>query len=284
MSYRKMDMLNIDLALENEFDDRRKPKKKQCDPSGSKRRGTVTDEDYLDENASFHFIAYIPINNEVWKLDGLDRQPEKLGSWPFLCPIWLTHGIDQTALGSCEDGDWLSVIKPVLQTRMAEYEEGQIEFGLLALCQDPLTSHRVKLSANIKSIVAVHTRLDTLNPDWKIFVDEGTDGEISGSSTLSGPDTVFGITDAALEGATTPSSVAERSLADCPAKLMTLRQELIKEQVLLRASILREEHSKRDDERRANDCRHDYGPMIYAWLRMLAEKDGLLKELVQEPI
>jgi len=275
-----MDMLNIDLALENEFDDRRKPKKKTCDPSGSKKRETVTDEDYLDDNAAFHFIAYIPINNEVWKLDGLDRQPEKLGLWLFLRSISPTHDINQTPLGSCEDGDWLSVIRPVLQTRMAEYEEGQIEFGLLALCQDPLASHRVKLSENIKGIVAVHTRLDTLNPDWKIFVDEGTDGEISGSSTLSGPDTVFGITDAALEGARIPSSVTERTLADCPAKLMTLRQELIKEQVLLKASILREEHSERDDERRANDCRHDYGPMIYAWLNMLAEKDGLLKELI----
>lgn len=78
-----MDMLNIDLALENEFSDRRKPKKTAYNSEVSKNKRTVTDDDYVDENAAFHFIAYIPIKNEVWKLDGLDRQPEKLGSWPF---------------------------------------------------------------------------------------------------------------------------------------------------------------------------------------------------------
>lgn len=185
------------------------------------------------------------------------------------------------ALGPCEDGKWLSVIRPVLQTRMAEYEEGQIEFGLLALCQDPLTRHRVQLSENIRGVIAVHERLDSIDPDWKVSVDKGSDGDIPGSNIVSSPDTVFGITEAALQGPTKPHSITEWTRTDCPAKLLMLRQELMKEQMILRASISREEHSARDDERRANDCRHDYGPMIHAWLSMLAEKDGLLKELVE---
>lgn len=74
---RKMDMLNADLALENEYDDRKKPKRKLQD---TKTRGNKTSQQ-VDEDAdgAFHFIAYVPIYGEVWKLDGLDRQPQNLG-------------------------------------------------------------------------------------------------------------------------------------------------------------------------------------------------------------
>ena len=74
---RKMDMLNTDLALKNEFDDRKKPNQKVQD---TKKKGNkVTEVDYSDDEGAFHFIAYVPIYGEVWKLDGLDRQPQKLG-------------------------------------------------------------------------------------------------------------------------------------------------------------------------------------------------------------
>lgn len=72
-----MDMLHADLALKNEYDDRRKPKKKsQESKKKSTKKSHIADE---DDDAAFHFIAYVPIYGEVWKLDGLDRQPQKLG-------------------------------------------------------------------------------------------------------------------------------------------------------------------------------------------------------------
>ena len=34
----------------------------------------------MDESeAGYHFIAYVPVGDSLWKLDGLERQPEKLG-------------------------------------------------------------------------------------------------------------------------------------------------------------------------------------------------------------
>ena len=34
------------------------------------------------EEESFHFIAYVPIGDSLWELDGLKRQPVKLGMHP----------------------------------------------------------------------------------------------------------------------------------------------------------------------------------------------------------
>lgn len=61
-----MDMLNADLALSNEAKSKSKPK-----------RRTAAQED--QDQPGFHFIAFVPIEGNVWKLDGLERQPMNLG-------------------------------------------------------------------------------------------------------------------------------------------------------------------------------------------------------------
>lgn len=79
---RKMDMFCIDLGMENKFDDRRKTRSRQTEdqPSEKRKRTRVPDdEDDDDDEAAFHFIAFVPIDGEVWKLDGLNRQPERIG-------------------------------------------------------------------------------------------------------------------------------------------------------------------------------------------------------------
>lgn len=58
-----MDMLNADIQLKNDASTRKKSKAKDSD----------------EDNAGFHFIAFIPVQNKVWKLDGLERQPQDLG-------------------------------------------------------------------------------------------------------------------------------------------------------------------------------------------------------------
>jgi ubiquitin carboxyl-terminal hydrolase L5 len=68
-------MLNADLALKYEVDKWNQDKKKKKRKSGGKRSKKA---EYQDE-AAFHFIAYVPIDGEVWRLDGLQRQPINLG-------------------------------------------------------------------------------------------------------------------------------------------------------------------------------------------------------------
>ena len=57
-------MLNADLLLKNEA-------------TAKKGKKRTADED--ESEAGFHFIAFMPIDDQLWKLDGLERQPMCLG-------------------------------------------------------------------------------------------------------------------------------------------------------------------------------------------------------------
>ena len=70
---RRMDILNADLSVLNEVEKSRRAEK------APKRKGAKNKP--KDEESGFHFIAYVPIDNTVWRLDGLQRQPVKLGKF-----------------------------------------------------------------------------------------------------------------------------------------------------------------------------------------------------------
>lgn len=61
-------MFNADLQLKN---DTRSKKQSQ---SSKKNK-----HDAQDDDGSFHFIAFVPVEGTVWKFDGLERQPQALG-------------------------------------------------------------------------------------------------------------------------------------------------------------------------------------------------------------
>lgn len=63
---RKMDMLNGDLQLKNEA-------------TAKNQRSRLTAHHDDESEAGFHFIAFVPVDGNVWKLDGLERQPQCLG-------------------------------------------------------------------------------------------------------------------------------------------------------------------------------------------------------------
>ncbi|KAI9827640.1 MAG: hypothetical protein M1819_006929 [Sarea resinae] len=242
---RKMDMLNGDLTLKNQA----KAKKTKVAYSNG-------DED--DETAGFHFIAFMPIDNQVWKLDGLERQPLKLGD--------------------VKGEDWLSLVKPELEARMAAYESDQIEFGLLGLVGDPLLTLSSKLAVNVKTINAVHERLDIVVPEWKDFV---VDQDAAAEGVIIGPDLIFGLTQEALDKAVLPTAIQDVLSEPSSSLLIDLRRKLITEQVGLRVNIMEEMQSQRLDEERAAHRRYDYGPAIQRWLQMLSQK-GVLKDLVKD--
>jgi ubiquitin carboxyl-terminal hydrolase L5 len=68
--YRRMDMLNADLTLSNDFDkwqkSKKNPKKKNIHKASKKKKKDA---------------AYVPIHRSVWRLDGLQRQPVNLGTF-----------------------------------------------------------------------------------------------------------------------------------------------------------------------------------------------------------
>ncbi|CAG5106919.1 Oidioi.mRNA.OKI2018_I69.chr1.g3060.t1.cds [Oikopleura dioica] len=80
-----------------------------------------------EKELPYHFVSFVPVNGRLWELDGLQKGP-------------IDHGEI-----SCEN--WIDAARPVLQTRMAQYQEGEVHFNLMACCEDRLVRLEKKLAA-----------------------------------------------------------------------------------------------------------------------------------------
>ncbi len=171
--------------------------------------------------------------------------------------------------------------KPFIETYIAKSEQGQIQFSLLALVQDPIIDLRHSLAVNMRAFQALLSRLDEVQPDWKNFVATIAEDEASVEDrVIVSTSSEFGVDQAAIDNASIDESTQESLRSSCPSSLMTLRQRLVYQQADLQASIRAEEASSEADKQRAAERRHDYGPLIQRWLRLLIQ-NGNLKTLVE---
>ena len=74
----------------------------------------------------FHFVTYVPIKGRIYELDGLQEGPIDHGKVP-------------------EGTDWLDKAIPLLMERMAKYQAGEIQFNLMAVIQDKITTFKNQL-------------------------------------------------------------------------------------------------------------------------------------------
>ncbi|KAF2459662.1 ubiquitin carboxyl-terminal hydrolase [Lineolata rhizophorae] len=239
---RKMDMMNIDLGMKNNYTDRKRS-----------RKDDNADEDENDQ--AFHFIAFVPINGEVWQLDGLDRQPRNLGAYL--------------------EGNWLGSVAPLLVDKMAAYEQEEIEFNLMSLVKDPVTTLREELAANICSLRKVEKTLDDTDAEWKNFTTDSDD------DVVRGPDLALGVFASLIEDSNIPAAVEKKvAIDESMSGLLDVRHDLINQQAKVKIAIRDEAESARADTRKALERRCDFGPMIHKWVGYLAE-NGVLRELVE---
>ncbi|KAL4894350.1 ubiquitin carboxyl-terminal hydrolase [Aspergillus ambiguus] len=239
---RKMDILNADLQLKQEASSRRS-------------RGGKNSHSEQDSVAGFHFIAFVPAQGKVWKFDGLERQPQ--------------------ALGDCTPDDWLELVKPNIITRMAEYEEGQIEFSILSLARDPLPGLVDQLARNVRSLETLNEHIASLNEPGanQGFADPLLD------STLLGPDDSYELTRDQIDHAIVPPEEVHVYQQCSVEEAIQTRLQLASSQKPLRISIREEQQSRRADEDYAAGRRFDYGPAVRTWVRFLARKRRI-EELV----
>lgn len=75
----------------------------------------------------FHFISYIPFEGRLYELDGLREGPVDLGVIP--------------------DGtDWIQTARPMIEKRMQQYSEDEIQFNLMAVVGDKMPMYKKKLA------------------------------------------------------------------------------------------------------------------------------------------
>ncbi|OJD13890.1 hypothetical protein AJ78_05711 [Emergomyces pasteurianus Ep9510] len=247
---RKMDVLNTDLQLKIEATNRR-----------SKAKMSKT-QDCDDAEAGFHFIGFVPAKGKLWKFDGLERQPQNLGD--------------------CSDDKWLDLAKPEIMSRMAEYEEGQIEFSILGLVKDPLIDLKAQLTTNIKYIVMIDEQLSTLGSPIPDMVD--TTATVNGNGNRTSHDLLFiGVERETVDLIDVPEDLRTKYKSATVEELIAYREELVNAQKDIRIMISEEEQSHRTDEDYAEARRHDYGPAVHTWVRLLARKkviEGLVEEIL----
>ena len=77
------------------------------EPIMEDQRGPSGDEE------AFHFIAYMPVDGQLYELDGLKKGP-------------ISHG-------PCTAEDWMGKACPVIQRRIERYASSEIRFNLMAL-------------------------------------------------------------------------------------------------------------------------------------------------------
>ena len=156
---------------------------------------------------------------------------------------------------------------------MAEYDEGQIEFAILSVVQNPMINLLSNLAANVKTLSIITSHLESVKPGWKSFSTEHPSSTTS--STIWGPDPSFNLTVEAISEAPEPAGIMNADDADA---LLSALQTTVTDQASIRRVIKEEQQSNRMDEEKANSRRHDYGPAIKYWLEQLASRD-LIKEL-----
>ncbi|GAD99852.1 ubiquitin carboxyl-terminal hydrolase, family 1 protein [Paecilomyces variotii No. 5] len=236
---RKMDMLNSDLQLKNEARSKRS-------------RGSKNGNASADFEAGFHFIAFVPAMGKVWKLDGLERQPQ--------------------ALGPCSEEDWMDTVKPMVLSRMLEYEEDQIEFSILGVVRDPLVDHIGQLAQNVKALRIIDAKLAERGPP----VSNNTQ-----PSVILGPEPSLRLAETDIDNATIPAAEAEQYESASPEDLLLHRQTLVSLQQSIKQSINGELQSHQEEDDYASGRRHDYGPAVRAWIKKLARRH-IIQDLVEK--
>ena len=75
----RLDLLNAALALQNEVDTRKKRAKSSAKQKKKARR-EKTKADKSGGSSAYHFIAFVPVGQQVWQLDGLTSTPVCIGT------------------------------------------------------------------------------------------------------------------------------------------------------------------------------------------------------------
>jgi ubiquitin carboxyl-terminal hydrolase L5 len=250
---RKIDMLNADLCLEEAWTESQKKK-----PKGNGRGGSRKNKKNLQAESAFHFVAYLPIDGDMWRLDGLDGNPQNLGA--------------------CNTGteNWLQEIAPLLSARMAACSEDGLQFSLLAMVPDELTKPKLDLVENMQLLRAIEDKLEAMNIDWKQFVETLEDGV-----DQSMPEYAF--LEQHLVLGPDESTKCHLKKFDDLTSLLDLHRKTVKQQSSIREKLIQSDQPDLglvSEEIRALDRQNDYVPFIQKWIFMLAQNQEL-KDLVE---
>lgn len=246
---KNMDILEADKHLSYKF------KRSQRILNDKKARRKSTDSTATDNSAegheenAHHFIAFIPVGNEIWMLDGLNYQPMSVGSF-----------------NQAQGQDWVEVAADSILAILDEDVDNCTGF---TIGPSPLPSLRKQACFAINQIKSTELRLDEVSPDWKSFI---VDDQSSPHPQM------LGIEDQ-LPAHPTPNALAATIAGEETQDLLARRTRVLKDLEPLATSIVSEMQSEADDAQKAAQGRFDHAPVIKLWAEMLAANGYLEQNL-----
>ncbi|KAK0648740.1 ubiquitin carboxyl-terminal hydrolase [Cercophora newfieldiana] len=225
------------------------------------------------QERTHHFIAFVPIENRVWRLDGLQCEPSVISVFD-------------------ENTDWFTVPIDEIQLRMEA--DGSQNWGLLAMCADPdsfsLERLRKEIAINVACIEALDNRWNT-SPFWTDMDEDFDSNTILCATNIDLAQ--FGLDDNGIEAILEKDSRQVDSLqikycgkdADI-SEAIDCRERLVRRQKVLRTSYLTRSTGEKEEELVPElAALQDFTPAIHEWLKKLAEHgalQGLHDEVVAE--
>jgi ubiquitin carboxyl-terminal hydrolase L5 len=256
---KKMDIAKDDKYLAHKVrkSERKAALKLNSAPKSTVRRNSQdsnSSEESSEGNAQ-HYIAFVPRDGAVWKLDGMNKLPTRIGSYDA------ESGESWTAACSERINDLMTV-------------GGDAEYSVFAIAQSPLVGLREEVVKTDNTIKAVDRRLDALNVDWRGFV-PAEDVQPPSPSWLGC------FTDEGREQFPVPAKVLGAIEGEGVEGLLERRGALVSEFRRLVTAWVSETDTVEQEKEAADRRRTDLGPVIKRWLEILAE-NGSLEELAEE--
>lgn len=185
---------------------------------------------------------------------------------PFLARETST---DIKTLDISEVADWTLLAAPEIQSRMAQYEEGQIEFAVLSLVKDPISSLLAALAENIKSGAVILSHLDTVNAAWMDEVTLPLECEALRARFMFKSHEHYGVEQVETNPAIETDSVLKELCSQNVPQLVRKLQRLVEDQAMLKSSIKTEKEANRLEEERATSRRNDQGQLAKGLLEVI---------------
>ncbi|RMZ82308.1 hypothetical protein DV738_g1818, partial [Chaetothyriales sp. CBS 135597] len=143
-----IDRAKVDYKLQQDFQEAKKQakeaerrSKKKGGANGSRKKRKQREDESVEEENGFHFIAYVPVAGAVWKMDGMERLPRKLGD--------ITPG-----------DSWISPVLAEVINMRETAAVNQFEMSLLSLVQQ----------LDHSGIAAEADQMDKAREDWGPFL------------------------------------------------------------------------------------------------------------------
>ncbi|KAF3763633.1 hypothetical protein M406DRAFT_74217 [Cryphonectria parasitica EP155] len=288
----------------------KKKRKSSSAPTASTTTTTATRKKRRrasDDNAC-HYKAFVPVDGQVWVLDGLEEKPVSLG--PTQPPAVANDGVVYDGDAKHDDNDnvspppscpsWVRTALGGIADRMAAAGDDMV--SVLAVCESPHPALRRELVANIHAMSAAlaavpdtctSVRLDQhssrrllwVDPDGRIdrdaLAEYGLTPEqvISSSNNNSNNNNNSAVAaPTAAEDPDQSGSEGEGGAADVE-HYRRRRQNAIEvlrvEQARIRSEYMQVNSEIAGEEELCSGRKRDYGSVVHTWARKIAEKGEL---------